>query len=1015
MPFPRIGLGGVLTLDDKPFVQASGRARDEMGRFIAGANRIPPVMGRVGLSVGRAGQQMAQGIQRIGKGVNQLNAGLRNAAMGALPLTLAVGAGVAQAATFEKQMSAVGSITRANEEDMGRLTKEARRMGIVSVFSATQSGEAMEFMARAGADTTQIISGLQGVMDAAAADSIDLATSADIVSQVVKGMGKDFSEATHIADVLALTSASANTNIISLGESFKFGVSQANAMGISLEETSAIFGKLADAGLRGSLGGTAFTNMLIKLAKPSKKGADILDEFGVKLTEADGSMRKISSIVADFNKELQKNPDAIKRAEMATEVFGIRGQRAFMALAAAGKASIDELETSLISSSMGVGAAAEMAEKRLDNFLGALTLFGASVESVSIGMFTPLLQEFTPVIREMTEGLNAVLFSLDAVQSKEKENERAIAQTSQAVVDQARAWMMNSGATESQAFAAQKHLNVLARQAMAGEALTEAEAKQREAARTGLQEILRQTQNLSRAEADRLAASIEHSTTNEAIATRGIAALQARIQHQQHLQEVEREHGRTAMLIAKGIQDAIDDIKFAWNETIDAVKRAGEAFRRQVGEARIQQIVRIATTVGVIGAALAPVILGLGAFGFVVSGVATAFTALGVIASGVFTVISGVAALALAVFWPVVTVVGALGLAFAFIRRENESIGETVTRVWGAIKTAALSTYDTAIRPFIDGFMRVFVPMLEVVRNAWSAAWASISATFTDTVSSIRASFLNLVGDWGFGTEGMATDWAALGSSVAMDAVTLMTEIIGGFGFMVRAAIKAMDALWSVLKAPFVAFDTFTTLVFDGILKFMEGDFMGGVDRIAVALFDTLTAPFRALAEGVGKLANLIPGLEDVFPTEIKGMGDKLFPELFPTEPDAQRQALAVAEKGAEKIGEQQASGVEAATGFDFGVGANLAAAVAEMADVSRSIADLKAREKAGAAATPKTEVKVALEDKRQLDITNKMCVEGEALNVASARHRQEVQERAGFKATPWQRRIALEQGAVTV
>ncbi|KKN30256.1 hypothetical protein LCGC14_0835710, partial [marine sediment metagenome] len=244
MAFERIGVGGFLSFNEKAGIASMNRAK---AAFVG----------------------LRKSAVSAGKGISKIGAGVRAAGIASLGATAGLGVGLAIAAGFEKQMSAVGAITRSNTEDMTRLTDEARRQGIVSVFSATESAEAMEFLGRAGFDTSQVIEGLGGVMAAAAAEGIGLADSADIIARVVKSMGLEIDRASNVADILALTSAKSNTNILALGESFKLGAPAAKQMGISVEETAAVFGKLADAGLRGSIGGTAFTNMLNKIAKPS--------------------------------------------------------------------------------------------------------------------------------------------------------------------------------------------------------------------------------------------------------------------------------------------------------------------------------------------------------------------------------------------------------------------------------------------------------------------------------------------------------------------------------------------------------------------------------------------------------------------------------------------------------------------------------------------------------------------------------------------------------------------------
>lgn len=416
MAFEKMGLGGIITVDTSKTVKDVGRARDEFGRFVASTDRVPPSLRRIGMSITSLNTKLKAMSAKLRSGTQKIGTGLRNIAMGAAPLTLALAGGINQAVQFEKQMSTVGAVTLASAENMRKLEKEAKRMGIVSVFSATENAQAQEFLGRAGANTAQILSSLQGVVNAAAADELDLATATDIVTTVVKGMGRSFGEATHIADVLALASASAKTNIRALGESFTYGVTQAKQMGLSVEETTAILAKMADAGLKGSMAGTTFSNMMIKMSKRSKKSQAIMDKWNIQLEKSDGSLHKVSDIVAQLSGKLAGINSVTQKSAILQEMFGIRGGRAMGALMTAGKESLDTLEEKLKGSSEafgGLGAAAEMARRRLDNVWGASKLLMSSLEGLSISLFKSLMGPMKGVMKEASSGLNSVLFLMD--------------------------------------------------------------------------------------------------------------------------------------------------------------------------------------------------------------------------------------------------------------------------------------------------------------------------------------------------------------------------------------------------------------------------------------------------------------------------------------------------------------------------------------------------------------------------------------------------------------------------
>jgi TP901 family phage tail tape measure protein len=1207
MALERYGLGATLTADDKQFVQATNRARNSLGQFLKTADRTPPTMQRMSRSVMQATRQMQAGFKQIGAGVKQLGAGLRNAALGALPLTAAVGAGVKKAAEFERQMSAVGAITRTDEEGMAALTKEAKRMGIVSVFSATQAGEGMEYLARAGAKPQQIIAALQGTMNAAAADAIDLATASDIVAQVVKGMDLAWGEAAHVADVLALASASANTNITQLGESFKYGVSQAKALGISLEESTMLFSKMADAGLKGSLAGTAFTNMMGKLAKPSDKAKEIMKKFKISLDNADGSLRKISDIVSDVSKGMEGVKNASERAYIASELFGKRGMRAYNALAVAGKKAMDDLEDALIGASVGVGAATEMAEKRLDNFLGKLTLFGASVESISIGIFGPLLKEFTPVVESMTNSLNDVLFSLEGLNEIRKKENMENAKSAQMIARTAANTLENAGAVDKYRRSSLGALQVITRMRIGEEELsstqvearkralmaaietetkqqaamirtrhqmaagnktvadmsekrralmqqqidamtkarTEAAKKQVELAFSGaegaseaqkalrsqiLKEALASNKKLSAAERTRIEQEIAMMSEVEAAKAREADAIRSRIFSIEKMQEIEEKHGSTAVQMALGLQDAIDTLKDAWDSLVNKVKELGKWMEDTFGKDGVRKITKIATIFAIVAAAAVPILLALVTFGFMVSGLATAFAAFKTIAVGALAVVKGGLALLAGAFWPITLAIAAVTLAFLFFRREGESIGDTFIRAWTTVKNAVLDFRDNVWVPFLQGFKEKWDENIGSVIDKWRNMWDQAVQKIETTVAKIKERFNAIFGSWFQGLDSMEIKWDEVGGKVAEGVLWVASVMADAIGLAVDAFVWLMDTIWSVIEGPLMALkaagdalmanwqeikntflnvwnvivETFsevaaeikaaigdivaefsagagttetdwvnmgTTIgnfisamlialievvgfvvtgigkivsfliplfktpiitisrvfkdVFGGILMMFEGDFLGGLKRIGIAIFNALTMPLRMVMGTIIKLIRAIPGAEKL----AGGLGvdlgllGKWMEGGIQSDEVAAELDKAMAAKPTIKAAMQGAETAKAATEAvqpqvadqQAAAKAGTAEQIALLKDQVAAIGDLKAQAAAKAAEKPEVKAEIQLEDKRTIDINNKMCVDGESVNVASARHKQEIQDRSGFKSTPWQRRSMLEHGAAPV
>lgn len=744
MAFERIGLGGILRFDEKQALTGMRRAQ-------AGFTRL----------------QMSA--QKLGSGLSMMGDGMRNAGMAMLPVTAAMGFGAAKAGRFEKQMSAVGAITRSSADELAALTNEAKRQGVVSVFSAQQSAEAMEYMGRAGFNTQEIIEGLGGVMAAAAADGISLATSSDIVARVVKGMGLEVKEASHVADVLALTSAKTNTNITALGEAFTYGAPQAKALGISLEETTAAFGFMADAGLRGSIGGTSFMNMLVKLSKPSSKATKMIANMGIKLEDAHGRLKPLPEIIGLFKTQLDKVKSTTKKAAMMAEIFGLRGAKAYSALSLAGRQKMAELTEDLEASSFGLGAAQEMANKRLDNFLGALTLFGSSLEAVAIEFFGPFLNVFKETTQDMTAALNSVLFAvqglkqvreqaaLSAVKAAKRESTAIVEQqkhlanlsrreqsTAKAGIAAIQSRMIGQEKlTREQTRARSRSFAEFVKGNLAREKLSKGERKSQlkainafidaneQGKLTGQQRIDMEKRYLKtlvtigakgkkigQAEAERRATNLENLIKQRAEVAKFEAAAEAVILREEKLTEIEQKHGRTARLIAEGILLAIDQIKTGFQTAVAAVKNFGQRFGSAVGEGRLSEFARIATIATVVAGALAPVFLGFAAIGFVIKsavlpqiiGLFKVLSAVKPALTGLLMVVRGAISMA---FWPLTVAIGVVGGAFLLLRKQGESVSETFWRLWSTVEGVVGSFEGWKTRAF-NAFDSVKKTLLEL-------------------------------------------------------------------------------------------------------------------------------------------------------------------------------------------------------------------------------------------------------------------------------------------------------------
>ena len=216
-----------------------------------------------------------------------------------VPLVGAGAAAVTVAANFDAGMSKVQAISGATGEDLDRLRDKAREMGAKTKFSASEAADAMSYMAMAGWKTGDMLDGIEGIMNLAAASGEDLATTSDIVTDALTAFGLSAKDSAHFSDILAAASSNANTNVSMMGESFKYCAPIAGAMGFSAEDTAEALGLMANSGIKASQAGTALRFIMAKFNEDIKISGKELGEVTIQTTNADGSMRDLSDILAD--------------------------------------------------------------------------------------------------------------------------------------------------------------------------------------------------------------------------------------------------------------------------------------------------------------------------------------------------------------------------------------------------------------------------------------------------------------------------------------------------------------------------------------------------------------------------------------------------------------------------------------------------------------------------------------------------------------------------------------------
>lgn len=328
-----------------------------------------------------------------------LNAAKNPIAQGAT--FLGVSAGLADTVNtykgFESMMSQVQAISGATGKEFDDLTAKAQEMGATTKFTATEAAQAFNYMAMAGWKPEQMTAGISGIMSLAAASGEDLASTSDIVTDALTAFGLKARDAGHFSDVLAKASASSNTNVGMLGESFKYVAPVAGAMKYSVEDTSLALGLMANSSIKGSMAGTALKTSLANMAAPTDKMAEAMEQYGISLTDSSGNMKTLKGVMDNLRSSLGGLSETEQTAAAST-IFGKEAMAGMLAIINAGEEDYNNLSNAIYNAD---DAAEEMKDTMLDNLEGSITLMQSAVE----GTENRLGKRVTPYIRGLVDSI----------------------------------------------------------------------------------------------------------------------------------------------------------------------------------------------------------------------------------------------------------------------------------------------------------------------------------------------------------------------------------------------------------------------------------------------------------------------------------------------------------------------------------------------------------------------------------------------------------------------------------
>lgn len=315
---------------------------------------------------------------------------------------------------FDAQMSTVASISGATNEELDALREKAKEMGAATSFSATESAQALEYMAMAGWKTDDMLNGLEGVMNLAAASGEDLATTSDIVTDAMTAFGMTADQSTYFANVLAQTASNSNTNVSMMGETFKYVAPLAGAMGYTIEDMSAAIGLMANSGIKGSQAGTALRGTITNLASPTDTVATAMDALGVSLVDSDGKTKSFGETLNDLRNGFADLSET-EKTQYASAIAGKEGMSGLLAIVNSSESDFNKLTESIKSCA---GASQEMADTRLDNLQGDVTLLKSAWEGVQIAISDKLTPVFRDMVEKVTEWLPKIQEKISPVMDK---------------------------------------------------------------------------------------------------------------------------------------------------------------------------------------------------------------------------------------------------------------------------------------------------------------------------------------------------------------------------------------------------------------------------------------------------------------------------------------------------------------------------------------------------------------------------------------------------------------------
>lgn len=305
------------------------------------------------------------------------------------------------------QVAATMGITSAAAE-FEILSDAAKEMGETTKFSASQAGEALNYLALAGYDAKKAVSALPTVLNVAAAGGMELAAASDMITDAMSALGLETNQMSDFADKLAVTSQKSNTSVSQLGEAILTVGGTAKNLAGGITEMNTVLGILADNGIKGAEGGTALRNVILSLTAPTSTAAKAIDSLGVSVFDNEGKMRSLKDIIYDLNDALSIMNDA-EKSQALSDIFNKVDLKSVNALLGTSAERFDQLSGYIDNCS---DAAADMAETMDDNLKGDLTIMQSALEGLGIAAYEKFQEPMRTAVQSVTEDFGTLTSSI---------------------------------------------------------------------------------------------------------------------------------------------------------------------------------------------------------------------------------------------------------------------------------------------------------------------------------------------------------------------------------------------------------------------------------------------------------------------------------------------------------------------------------------------------------------------------------------------------------------------------